>query len=670
MTTVLFVSACALIAAANGSAFDVLPDGTFDGEPAAGMMNRYLLEKAKVYNQARTERYEALETPEDIAAYQAQMQTFFRERLGGFPERTPLNAQTVAQGERDHFRYEKVIFESRPGHYVTGLLYLPKTSGPWPGVIVPCGHSAEGKAAETYQRAAMLLAANGMAAFCYDPISQGERYTYLKPDGTPAFGATLEHTLLGVGAILTGVNTATYRVWDGMRAIDYLQERDDIVAEMIGCTGNSGGGTLTSYLMALDERILCAAPSCYITSFDRLLRTIGAQDAEQNIFGQVAFGMDHADYIHQRAPKPTLICAATQDFFDIDGTWDAFREAKRLFTRLGYAERVDIIEHDATHGFAQPLREGAVRWMCRWLLDQDRVVTEPDFEIFSSEEALCSPDGQVMLLDGAVSVLDLNAARAEALRNTRAAFRQSVDDDAFREKVKALIKYASADDPIPDVESLGVADTDVGQLQKMIITPEPGIALPALLALPDAFSGDYVLVVHEEGKGAVFASDGLATALLDDGHAVFAIDMRGTGETRTDQNPKNWHNYIGSDWQDFFLAYLLGETPVGMRVHDIRAAAAYLQDRAHSDAREIRLVAVGNAAVPALHAAALYPEVFNHVSLRDGIPSWDAVVNTPRAKQQLMNAVHDALSWYDMPDLVALLPDTVYEHKNPQVPLF
>ena len=44
-----------------------------------------------------------------------------------------------------------------------------------------------------------------------------------------------------------------------------------------------------------------------------------------------------------RAPKPTLILASTRDFFDIDGTWDSFRQAKRFFTRFGFADRVNIV---------------------------------------------------------------------------------------------------------------------------------------------------------------------------------------------------------------------------------------------------------------------------------------------------------------------------------------
>ena len=107
--------------------------------------------------------------------------------------------------------------------------------------------------------------------------------------------------------------------------------------------------------------------------------TIGPQDAEQNIHAQIAFGMDHADYVLMRAAKPTLMCTATRDFFDIGGAWDTFREAKRLYGRLGFPERVDLVENDAEHGFNSPLRVAAVRWMRRWLLGVDDAITEPDF---------------------------------------------------------------------------------------------------------------------------------------------------------------------------------------------------------------------------------------------------------------------------------------------------
>ncbi|MEA3364160.1 MAG: acetylxylan esterase, partial [Candidatus Hydrogenedentes bacterium] len=258
-----------------------------EGQEAPGqLLYAYLQQRVHAALDQRLERYEQIETPDDVAAYQKKLKAFFVEQLGGFPERTPLNARTVAVLEREGYRIEKVIFESRPGFYVTGLLHLPETPGPYPAVLVPCGHSANGKASEAYQIGSVLMARNGIAAFCFDPFGQGERYQVLSDEGKRKYGPTTEHTLAGTGCILLGLNAATYEIWDGMRAIDYLQSREDIDPKRIGCAGNSGGGTQTAYFMALDERIECAAPSCYITSMRRLTDTIGPQDAEQNIHGQ------------------------------------------------------------------------------------------------------------------------------------------------------------------------------------------------------------------------------------------------------------------------------------------------------------------------------------------------------------------------------------------------
>jgi dienelactone hydrolase len=277
-----------------------------------------------------------------------------------------------------------VIYASRPGHRVTAVLYLPEGEPPWPAALVSCGHSRSAKAAGYNQRMCILLARHGIAAFCYDPIGQGERSQILGPDGQPKHrSTTTEHFLVGIGSILVGTNTAQYRIWDGIRGIDYLASRPDIDAERIGMTGCSGGGTLTSYVMALDDRVACAVPACYITTFRRLVETIGPQDAEQNIFGQIAFGMDQPDYLLMRAPRPTLICSTTGDFFDIAGTWDAYRQAKRFYGRLGFPERVDLAEFDGPHGIPKPGRAAMVHWMRRWLAGTDEPVAEADAPVWS-----------------------------------------------------------------------------------------------------------------------------------------------------------------------------------------------------------------------------------------------------------------------------------------------
>ena len=204
---------------------------------------------------------------------------------------------------------------------------------------------------------------------------------------------TTEHTFIGVGRTLLGANVAQFRVWDGMRAIDYLQSRPDIRADKIGCAGSSGGGTLTSYLMALDDRIVAAAPGCFLTTYRRLIDLRGAQDGEQNIFGQVAFGFDEADYVTMRAPKPTLIFAGTRDVtFDFRGTWEVFLDAKRFYSRLGRSKSVEISAPDAPHGYSVQMREATARWMHRWLPGSDKTIreveTRPDPMIDQQERLL------------------------------------------------------------------------------------------------------------------------------------------------------------------------------------------------------------------------------------------------------------------------------------------
>ncbi|HIB90069.1 TPA: metalloendopeptidase, partial [Candidatus Poribacteria bacterium] len=477
-------------------------------------------------------------------------------------------------------------------------------------------------------------------------------------------GPTQNHGLLDAGAILTGTNVAMFTIWDGMRGIDYLQTREDIIHDKIGLTGNSGGGTLTSYIMALDDRVKVAAPSCYLTNFSRLVKTIGPQDAEQNIFGQLEFGMDHPDYILMRAPKPTLMCVATQDFFDIDGAWDTFREAKRLYTRMGYAERVDLIETDAKHGFSIELREGMVRWMKRWLMGIDEPVFEPEITILTDVEALCTPNGNVNSLPGAKSGYDLHRERAERLTSERIA----LTPDALREKVFELTKaWESGLLARGKIEQMdGGTDADDSE-QAWYLESEIGVKLPIRLYRPKKKPASVLIYVHQDGKDAI--PQEIINANLSEGRAVCAVDLRGYGETRPTGNPSGWKDNVGNDWTDYKRAYLMGRSFVGMRANDITLTVNAMR-YFFSDDVDIRLHAVGTTTVPALHAAALFPGTFSHLTLEGGIPSWEDVVGEPYARHVLMNTVHGALAVYDLSDLLEILPGNIVTITNSKIDRF
>jgi dienelactone hydrolase len=397
-------------------AWPLLADPPRKPGPTPEMLSRYLLGEAQKLFDARRQAVAALKTPAEVVARQKMLRRHFLDAIGPFPEKTPLKARVVGKKKCDGYTLERVVYESRPSHHVTANFYLPGGPGPFPGVLLPCGHSANGKAIEAYQRACISMAKHGLAVLCYDPIGQGERVQILNAQGKPALkSSTAEHTLAGTGALLVGQSAAGYRIWDGIRSLDYLASRPEVDPKRLGCTGNSGGGTMTAYLMALDDRIVAAAPSCYITSLERLFATIGPQDAEQNITGQVAFGMEHADYLTMRAPRPTLICAATRDFFDIQGTWTSFREAKLLYGLLDHGERVDLFEYDSKHGFNKPRRQASMRWMRRWLLHKDDAPDEGDYPIHTDAELQCTRTVQVLDHYTGVSVYGPNQKRSVVL---------------------------------------------------------------------------------------------------------------------------------------------------------------------------------------------------------------------------------------------------------------
>ena len=145
----------------------------------------------------------------------------------------------------------------------------------------------------------------------------------------------------------------------------------------IAVAGNSGGGTQSTYLAAFEPRLAAAAPSCYITSWEKLWSGPGPQDAEQNFVNFLADGLDFPDFLLAFAPKPIQMAVAVKDFFPIDGARATYAEALRLFEVLGAGDRMGFFEYDDTHGWSQPRREATYRWFERWLHDRRDDGAEP-----------------------------------------------------------------------------------------------------------------------------------------------------------------------------------------------------------------------------------------------------------------------------------------------------
>jgi len=651
---------CLIVIAAHGARAGNLdiPAEKLGGEKPAEMMRRCLLRQVDGAIKKWKADYEKCKSPEEIAARQKRLREYVLKAIGGLPERSPLKPQVTGAISKPGYRIEKILFQSQPDHYVSGLLFLPdpeRFKPPYAGVLVPGGHSPNGKAYKMYQSMGALLALSGMVGLVFDPIDQGERGQYLGEGGWPELSSVSGHIMIGMGSILLGQNTARFEIWDGMRAIDYLQSRPEVDPKRIGCTGCSGGGTQTSYLMALDDRIQAAAPSCYLTSMSTLLHAIGPQDSEQHFFGQLAVGMDHADWVILRAPLPVLILAATQDAFPIDGTWDTFRYAKRLYTRMGFAERVDLVEADAVHSFGVLHHEGAARWMSRWLLGKEQVIVEPEIELLSDEECWCAPKGLVMSIPDARSVYDLNEDAELALAERRKTAWAEGDRAALLGQVRRLAGVRHlADLPKPQVESVETIAREGYAIEKLVFSPEEGVWLPALLFLPEKpRQGRATLYLDAQGKAAGAAPGGPIERLVLAGAPVLAVDLRGMGQTQAATNDKGYSD----EFRDAYKAYLLGKSYVGMRAEDVLVCARWAAHRfaAGQKAAAVRLIALGNVGVPGLHAAALEPDVFQSVELSGMLVSWSNVIHNRLNRHLVTHLVHGALEHYDLPDLATVV---------------
>ena len=266
------------------------------------------------------------------------------------PERTPLAPQIFATKARDGYTVSKVYFESFPGFFVTGNLYRPAGAGPFPAVLTPHGHWAYGRLENTALNSvpgrAINLARQGYVTFTYDMVGYGD-------------SQQVPHTFGGRREALWGLSLAGLQVWNALRAMDFLESLPDVRRDAIGVTGESGGGTQTFLLAAIDPRAAVAAPVNMIS-----LHMQGGCLCE-NPPG-LRLDTTNVEIAATIAPRPLLMVSATGDWTKntLEREFPAVREVYSLF---GAPEKVHAIRVDAAHNYNRESREAMYAWMARWL---------------------------------------------------------------------------------------------------------------------------------------------------------------------------------------------------------------------------------------------------------------------------------------------------------------
>ena len=317
---------------------------------------------------------QAFTSPAGMQEYLEGCRERYKQIVGTFSEKENLNVQVVGKIQGTGYHIEKIIFESKPGRYVTAHLYMPEnTTVPVPATLELCGHGLNGKGSSSH--AAMLMASNGIAVLVVDPIGQGERLQLIDREGKPLTrGATTEHTLLNAGFNLLGTSLAAQEYWDNHRALDYLLTRKDIDPERIGVYGSSGGGTQTAYYIGLDPRVKVAAICSFFSTRERTMELQGPSDGCQHIPYEGREQLEVPDFALMMAPRPLLILSGKYDFVDLWGAQQGFAELQQCYKVLGVPEKVDMLTVETGHGLGVEKRQKLVSWFKRWLKDDQSSV--------------------------------------------------------------------------------------------------------------------------------------------------------------------------------------------------------------------------------------------------------------------------------------------------------
>lgn len=612
----------------------LLAGGTALSRPArangmGGMMWNFMTEYIRLLDEARRERFAAMETATDVDALRVRVRTKLAEMWGPLPrEKTPLNPQVLGAIERGDYRIEKIIYESRPRFFVTANLYRPASGdGLFPAVIVPPGHAAEGKAYPAYQEFCVHLAQSGFVALIWDPIGQGERVQLWDTErDEPVVGVgSREHSALGRPCYLLGINFMQYRVWDSIRAVDYLESRPDVDGERIAMAGNSGGGMETLQFAGFDDRIKAAAPMCAVASFRAKTDALLIADPEQILHGSLQHGIDHPELLAAFAPKPLMIGSAVRDYVPIAAARNTFRDVADAYRLAGASEKIILTETDDTHGLNKQLREATTGWLAHWLND-DRVSTQEPGDVLREEDLRCTKTGQVATSLDPSNVLSMNQAVLREAAPNRGVPRTQEENLLFRTEIARQVQFI----------------TKVGPFRR-----EPGIHVPDSVFDPVSFPRGDAIVVSDTGRNDGIIRRSIIYPLISAGYRVVAMDLRGWGETKPDL--PGYH--VNFDWEDFFAyrSLEIGRPLLGQRMKDLLAAAPK-----RTTHRKWLVVGVGAGALVALHAAVVEPRIEKLVTV-GGLLSYRSLVADPLNKESLGSYLPGVVRAYDVRELYAAL---------------
>ncbi|HEU4633500.1 MAG TPA: acetylxylan esterase, partial [Flavisolibacter sp.] len=604
----------------------------------------------------RVEGLSLLKTPQAWLIQQdktrAKLETFF----GKFGERTPLNEKITGRIEHEKYSIEKLYFESRPNYYVTADLYLPKGRKlPVPAVLFTCGHSANGKNNLLYHSTCLGLVLKGYAVLAFDPTGQGERIEYVDDEGRDDLdGAVDQHYYLGRPLFLLNNTLSGLRLWDAVRALDYLASRPEVDTSKIAAVGNSGGGQMALLVTAVDKRIkVCAAGHP------------GGQMEKNYLKGQNLIDRQIFSLI---APRPVRIIVGERSGEELPHR-KKIEDIQLFMEGLGYSrDRAEIKIVEGVHDMRQPKREAAYEWLNRWFHKEEEGKSEPPLNPEDEKNLWATKSGLTLVSLGGETGQTLNAQVLEKI------YKPVKDPGELKKRIAARIGLNLSENNWPlNARSVATVSYKNLSIEKLTYQSEEGITIPSLLIKPKHLKpgGPVYIYASGNGKPQMFRDSLAPFQLAEQGYVVLAIDVRGIGEIsptaslpapvkRSSCTPLQWiHDCLAIQSPGF------GRTMLGMRTYDLIRGIDFLESRKDLQGREIVLYGEGQGGLWAL-LASIYNRGGYKVITENTLASYRQLVS-----EKYYTASSDyfwlpgALCDFDIPDLARLASSKVQLWINP-----